>query len=212
MDLFVGLPGIQGRIERYHFDLLELTVQPALPRPKTLRAFREARPEMVFSLRLPSEYFEAPAIEEEVLTRLTQAREALGARFIVASTGAQFTPTQRNREKMRSFCQAWQTESCRVAWEPRGVWGDEELFEWTEEMNCLLVRDLTREDAPEGEEVYTRLLPFGLGARVTQNSIERLAERLENYERGYVVIQSDDARKARQRLREWLGIESESEL
>jgi len=206
MDLYVGLAAFRGRIERYGFELLELPVSASLPKQKTLRGYAEAKPKLRFSLRLPPEVIEGAAGSETLLARAIAASDALKASFIVVSSGPRFRPTTANRARLEAVCAQLVAEGRQVAWEPRGMWSADEVRRWAEDAGALVVRDLTRESAPEGDVVYTRLLPFGVGTRVTQNAVEKLAEALEGKSEAYVVIAGEGAQGARARLRQWLEL------
>ncbi|HSC89518.1 MAG TPA: hypothetical protein VLC09_19685 [Polyangiaceae bacterium] len=214
MDLYVGLGALRGRIERYRFDLLELPVSPSLPKNKTLRTFREAKPQLAFSLRLAPTFLEAPQLDEQQIARVNSAAEALGARFVVLPTGPRFRPTTSNRKRLIEAASRLAAEGRRVAWEPRGLWEQEELEVWTEAAGAQIVRDLTRDAASSADVEYTRLLPFGSGARVTQHSLERLALALQDKTAAYVVVVGEGVQGARSRLRQLLdvGAELESQL
>lgn len=207
MDLFVGLAGFRGKIERYRFDLLEFAVTPTLPKSKVLRGFREAKPRVVFSLRTAPSVLEGGADAEDNVERTIRSADALAARFVVLPSGPRFTPTTRNKTRLVESAQRLAAEGRVVAWEPRGVWEEAELAAWAEEAGVTIVRDLTRDDHVGGDVAYTRLLPFGTGARLTQNGLEKLVERLEPLQEAFVIVASEGAVQARTRLREWLGVE-----
>jgi hypothetical protein len=214
MDLYVGLPSLRGRIERYRFGLLELPVTASLAKNKTLRAFREAKPSLVFSLRLPPEVAEGAGDAQKLLARAVAAADVLGARFVVIATGPRFRPTTANKKRLIELADAVRGEGRRVSWEPRGMWADDELGEWSRAADVLLVRDLARESVGEGDIVYTRLLPFGVGTRVTQHALEKLALALDGKQAAYVVIGGEGAQNAQSRLRQmlaWGGSAGESE-
>lgn len=211
MDLYVGLAGSRGRIERYSFDLLELQVSPSLPKTKTLRALRAAKPQLVFSLRLQPEIIEGAPTAQGLLEKAMAAAETLDAKFLVVASGPRFRPTTLNRRRLTDVCETLRKGGVQVAWEPRGMWSAHELQQWSDEAGALLVRDLTRESAPSGPIVYTRLLPFGVGTRVTQNAVEKLAEQIAGKTAAYVVIQGEGAHGARARLRQWLELAGDDE-
>lgn len=208
MQLFVGLNSHRGSIKRYAFDLLELPVSASLPKRRTLREMRESKPELKFSLRLhPDVAMKGEAHED--MTRAVDAAEVLQAVAIVIPTGPRFTPTERNRVQLKKMVEALSAEGRQVAWEPRGVWSPNEAVKWAEDVGALLVRDLTREAPPPSAVIYTRLLPFGMGARVSQSAVEMLANRLESAETAYVVVQGEGAKGTRAQLRDWFELEDE---
>jgi hypothetical protein len=205
MKLHVGQAALQGGIRRYPFDMLELPVEQSLPQPKKLATWPDARPDRVFSLRLPLSSVLPSAEQQQLVALAREAREALGARWCVLSTGPATTPTPRNRAQLERLGQELRHEAWRLAWEPRGVWGPEEAERWAEELGFVLVRDLSREAPPPGAVIYTRLRGLGFGARVGARAVERLAMNLDEAEEAYVILEGDGAQRAATLLRELLA-------
>lgn len=206
MKLYVGQSSDRGSIKRFGLDLLEMSVSDSMPKPKTLREMHATRPNLKFALRLHPDAAQT-GVEHPDIARACGAAEALEADVIVVTTGPRFTPTERNQKMLAALGSALRAEGRHVAWEPRGVWAPAEAERIATDLQMLLVRDLTRERAQHGPVVYTRLLPFGLGARVSQSSIERLAGQLESAQEAYVVVQAQGARMTRAALREWFELE-----
>ncbi len=206
MNVLVGSTSFRGNIRRFGFDLLELPVSPTLPRPRTLRDYREERPELAVSLRLGPDVALAGTSHPDV-ERTRNAAVACGARVIVVSTPPRFSPAPSHRARLAEFARVFGETGALVAWEPRGVWARGEAQALAVDHGLLLVGDLTREEAAPGPVIYTRLLPLGFGARVSQSAVERIAERVQGAETAYVVIQGDGAKMARQRLRAALGLD-----
>lgn len=208
MQLFIGLNSHRGSIKRYGFDLLEMPISPSLPRLRTLRELRAQRTDLKFSLRLHPDSVQVGALHPDI-ARTTEAAEALAAEVIVVPTGPRMTPSSRNKLALARTFEALQGEGRRLAWEPRGVWGAAEAERIAEDLGALLVRDLTRERAPVSSTLYTRLLPFGSAARVSQNAVEILAQNLENAELAYVVVQSEGAKMLQSQLEDWFAPEED---
>ncbi len=203
MQLFVGLSSHRGSIKRFGFDLLEMPVSSSLPKVKTLRELRAQRPNLKFSLRVHPDSLQVGADHPDI-AKTAAAADALNAAVIVLATGPRFSPIRRNIETLRKIVAELSAEGREIAWEPRGVWAPEESEKLAAELGVLLVRDLTREAAPAlATTIYTRLLPFGTGARVSQNSIETLAQHLEVADVAYVVVQGDGAKMTRSQLKNW---------
>jgi hypothetical protein len=89
------------------------------------------------------------------------------------------------------------------------VWSLPETESWAEDLNLVLVRDLTQQPAPPGPNIYTRLLPFGTGARISQHAMETLASRLEGHDVAYVVVVGQGAKSTRNTLRDWFELGDE---
>ncbi len=194
-------------MQRFGFDLLELGVSATLPRPKVLAKYRQERPDLILSLRLHPEVAQVGPAHPDV-ARTQEAVRASGAQFVVIPTGPRFSPSIKRKKPLRALADALRIGETQVCWEPRGVWSSEEAVRWSHATDTLLVRDLTQEEAPPGPVVYTRLLPLGVAAKVTQHALETLADRLQDAEQAYVVIQGDGAKRARRELRSWFEEES----
>lgn len=206
MQLYVGVNSDRGSIKKFAFDLLEMPVTDSLPKARTLREMRESRPSLKFSLRLHPDVAQE-GVGHSDIERTAAAADALNAQVVVVPTGPRFTPTTHHRKMLGEVTEALRGEGRLIAWEPRGVWAPEEAQGIADGFDLLLVRDLTREEPPNGSAVYTRLLPFGFGARVSQNSLERLAGAIEEKETAFVVVQSEGAKRTRGALREWFALE-----
>lgn len=205
MQLFVGLGAHRGGIKRYPFDILELPVSPSLPKPKTLKEMKVDRSDLTFSLRLHPDVIHGGCAHPDI-ERACIARDILGVPVVVIPTGPRFTPTENNRTQLRALVEKLRSDTCRVAWEPRGVFAPREVERWATEIGALLVRDLTREAAYHEGIVYTRLLGLGFGARVSQDATEILASQIESAELAYVIVGGDGAKMTRTRLRELLDL------
>lgn len=209
MDLFVGRSDFRGQIKGYGFDLLELLVSSSMPKPATLARYRSDRPDVRYSVRLHPDVLTKGDVQDADVERAREAAEILGADFVVIPSGPRFTPTTRNRELLQRFTGALKGEGRHVGWEPRGLFEANEAEQWAETADALLVRDVSRERAPSGDLVYSRVLPFGHGKRLGQTALERLCSALEGKKSAYVVIDAEGASAARTNLREWLGVEEQ---
>jgi hypothetical protein len=76
-----------------------------------------------------------------------------------------------------------------IAWEPRGVWTDEDAEATASDLGVVLVRDLAEYEPPPGPIVYTRLLALGRNSRIGAGTIERVAERIEGAEEAFVIAE-----------------------
>ncbi|HEY3497403.1 MAG TPA: DUF72 domain-containing protein, partial [Polyangiaceae bacterium] len=201
----VGQASLKGHIERYAktFDLLEVKSEPALPSVKSLKRLSQQAPEgFLFSLVLPkklAELSETPAAA--TLAEVRAAASALGARFVLVRTPATFAPSTRSRSRLTALVEGLRSDTARVAWEPRGIWTDEEIALWAAELDILAVRDLAEQDPVPGPLVYTRLLALGRNARVGSGAIERVSERLEGVEEAFVIVEGQGAVQLAKRLR-----------
>jgi uncharacterized protein YecE (DUF72 family) len=210
MRLFVGQPLAGGDLRRYskRFNFLELDAGKTLPKAATLKRWLTEVPEgFAFSVVLPESIaaLDGSPIDEPLLARSLEAAELLGARFIVLRTPPSAHPSARTRRRLEELVARLPKDSRSVAWEPRGLWEDEDAEQAAEELGVLLVRDVSRGDAPPEDIVYTRLRALGGGGRVSSGAVERAADELEGHSEAYVVVEGATAVRAAKILREALG-------
>jgi uncharacterized protein YecE (DUF72 family) len=213
----VGRASLEGGIARYAraFDLVEISGERGRhPRRPGLLAWRKAAgDEFVFSVVVPAALaaLEAGAERTELLNHARMVADALGATWWLLRTPAAVAPSARSMRELKALVGELRTETRRVAWEPRGVWGDDGAPRAAEELGVHLVRDLAREDLlTDDDVVYTRLRALGEGARIGAAAAERVADRLEGASEAYVVVEGAGAGRVRQVLRDMLGAASEA--
>ena len=211
MLLRVGQDSLRGGdIARYasRFDLLELNAERGqIPRLATLHRWREQVPrQLVFSVTLGSRVGrldDGVELESDLESAL-RAVQVLAARWVVLQTGPTVTPSQRNRRRLEAVVARLPRESCRLAWEPRGLWEPEQQEEVCASLGMTLVRDLRRCELPRGPVAYTRLRALGAGARFSTEAAEVVAERAAGLDELYVVIEGQGARNGAEVLRRLL--------
>lgn len=216
MLLHIGQAGFSGEIARYlrAFDLLELSADPGrLPRLARLKSLaQEAPPGFVFSVKLPKSVTRVepgPDAERE-LAHALKAADVLGAHWLVVQTPPAATPGRRTRRRLDELSERL-GDARRIAWEPRGLWQENESAEVADALGWHLVRDLSRSPPPDEAVVYTRLLALGESSRVRTRDLERLAEHLESAESAYVVMEGRGAAGAARVLRELVGLDGASD-
>jgi uncharacterized protein YecE (DUF72 family) len=208
----VGRPSLEGGIARYahSFDLLEVAGEAGRhPRRPGLLEWRKSVPErFVFSVVVPSSLssFVARPDRAELVSHARMVADALEAAWWVVRTPPSVTPSIRTAREMEALVAELASAGRRIAWEPRGVWSDEEMTRAASRFGVHLVQDLAREErAHAGPVVYTRLRALGEGARIGAAAAERVAERLADAEDAYVVVEGAGAGRVRQVLREAAG-------
>jgi uncharacterized protein YecE (DUF72 family) len=208
MQLHVGQSTLRGDIGRYaeRFDLLELRAEPGkLPRAARLRKWLSEVPEgFVFSVVLPQRVGELDPSPEAhaLLEQALGTAEVLRAGWIVVQTPASVTPTTRSRERLAALVQKLPRGDRRIAWEPRGVWQDEEAERVSSALGVHLVRDVSRSPAPLGDVIYSRMRGLGHASRVRVSAVERLAERLAGSSESFVIIEGEGAVRGAALLRQ----------
>lgn len=211
MQLHVGQAALRGDIARYsrRFDLLELRAEPGkLPRAKVLREWVKAVPEnFVFSIMLPrvvGTLEPAPALDSALEQALSSA-DALAAGWIVLQTPASVRPNSRTRRRLAELVERLPRETRRVAWEPRGIWEEDESEQLAAELGVCLVRDLSRQPPAAGSAAYCRLIALGEASRVRMGAVEQVFENLSEFDEALVVIEGEGAVRAAQTLRQLAG-------
>jgi uncharacterized protein YecE (DUF72 family) len=209
----VGQAALKGHFERYAktFDFLEVKSDPTPPSPKYLKRLSQQAPEgFAFSLVLPKKLAELSATPAPAaLAEVRSAAGALGARFVLVRTPATFAPSARSRARLQALVEGLRGSSAALAWEPRGIWTDEEIADFAAELDVLAVRDLAEQDPAPGSLVYTRLLALGRNAKVGSGAIERVSERLEDREEAFVIVEGQGALAVARRLRPADAVEGE---
>jgi uncharacterized protein YecE (DUF72 family) len=216
MLLHIGQARLTGDPAKYFraFDLLELSADPGhLPRLARLKSLAsQAPPGFVFSVMLPKSAtrVEPGPDSERELAHALKAADLLGARWLVVQTPPAATPSRRTRQRLDELSERL-GDARRVAWEPRGLWQEDDAARVADERGWHLVRDLSRSPPPDEADVYTRLLALGESSRVRTRDIERVAEHLEGAESAHVVIEGRGAAGAARVLRELVGLDGASD-
>lgn len=208
MRLQVGTDSLRGDIRAYarRFDLLELFAEKGrLPRIERLREMRGAvTDEFVFSVRVGRRLatLEVGAETEQAKSYALEVAAALGARFLVLQTPHTVMPTARVRRRLVELARELDGDY-ELAWEPHGLWQDDDAAETAEQMGAVLVRDLSREAAPESSILYTRLRALGRSG-VSVDGLDRTALALAGADEAFVIIEGEGAVRAAATLRETL--------
>jgi uncharacterized protein YecE (DUF72 family) len=194
----VGQASLVGKLERYAkvFDFLEVRASPEPPAPSRMRRLRGTAPEgFHFALVVPPKLVELAVSEPDAaLVEATRsAATALGARWLTLRTPFSVAPSAKARARLARPVDALRGAATGLAWEPRGVWTDEDAEATAAGLGVVLVRDLAEHDAPEGPVVYTRLLALGRNSRIGAGIIERVSERLEGVEEAFVIAEGRGA-------------------
>ena len=216
MRLHVGTTNLVGDIAAYakRFDLLELSAERGkLPKSARLHELARGVPDgFEWSLVLPraaSALEPGPELEQELGFALDAAR-VLNARWLLLRTEPSVMPSARTRRRIGKVIELLPRAERRIAWEPRGLWEAEDAEAFARELDVTLVRDVAREEAPEGPTLYTRLRALGKSG-VSLDAIERVFETLVDFEDSYVVIEGQGAARAAKTLRELMGEASAEE-
>lgn len=204
LQLFVGQSNLRGAINKYasRFNLLELRAEPErLPRESVLRRWaEEVSDRFAFSVLLGPQHVQSSGEPSSMLSRAILAAKCLEAKWIVIQTEPMWGPSQKTKQRLAELFERLSGSGCRVAWEPHGVWQDEEALAFARELGMHYVRDIGRGD-PLGEDVvYSRMPGLGILSRMSLGAMERVARNLGNAAEAYLVVGGDGAGKLQQLL------------
>jgi len=205
--LLVGLPALQGKIEKYkdRYDMVEIRPgDTSVPRPPTLRKWRRAvPPAFVFSVVLPRVVGELAggAEADAALAEALQIAAALEARCVLLATPPEVRPTAANRRKIAALFERVPAEGVVRCWEPSGIWETEDVIATARTAGALPVLDAAREDLPPGPIVYTRLRALGKSAALGQGTVDKVADALRGRREAFVVVEGVGGARTRDALR-----------
>lgn len=201
MKIHVGVPELRGKLERFPFSFVEIQAARAVPRGRVLKAIAQARPDLKIALRAaPDLLLDA---EGEGAEKLALASKRVS--FVVLPTTHRSGPTKENLRRLGLLADRLRSDSTRVAWEPHGIFEAAEEQRWAREAGLILVRDLTRAEAPEGPIGYTRIRSLGTSARPSLHRIDVLADALAAYEEAFLVAEGPGALRLRSELLRMFG-------
>lgn len=156
---------------KYIADLryAELNLSTPLPKPSTLRRWREKLPEdFQLALRAPKAVWQGVAGggsargTDADATWLNEAADALGAVLVVLATGPGITTGQRDRDRLeRLFQQIDQGDDRKLAWRPTGLWEPETVQQLAARCGVLAGFDPLEDPTPTVDPLYGSLVAEG---------------------------------------------------
>jgi uncharacterized protein YecE (DUF72 family) len=234
----VGCAGFSMRLSKYfeRFDVVE--VQESFydpPTERTLGKWRRAAPEgFAFTMRAwqlithPASYSGYQRIrrpwDKEARDRfglfqsteqtkwawgiVRRAAEILDAKAIVFHTPSSFTPTRENRENFARFFGSLERGPYHLAWEPDGMWEDEEIEALCREFGLIAVIDPLVCRPCSGEAFYFRIREKtrGRGAHGEDDFFQIHSRAVAGEERvgeGFFIWNTRDAVGDAHRFRKW---------
>jgi uncharacterized protein YecE (DUF72 family) len=215
MKVYVGQSKVVGPISRYfgRFNFLEIGAEPGrCPRPAVLKQWRADAPKgFEFAVRLGQAVGAFAPDSEKILEFGLRAADALKAKWILLQTPATLGPSQRNRDRLKQLFERLLATGRYVAWDPRGVWGEEEVLPLISEVDVHWARDPSRYAMVEEPRAYARIPALGNASRVGLGLAERAGEGLQGFEEVYLVIEGDGAGRAAKIVRDIAQLPSEDE-
>lgn len=219
MHLYVGLSTIKGKIERYaqRFNLAEVRPgRDTLPKVARLGQWRNAVPDdFAFSVLIPNEVatLTSSPDADRLLADALDVAKALRARWLVLQTPASVMPGARSIGRLGEFFGKLRNQSAALAWEPRGVWQEEDAERLANEIGVHLVRDAARDALPDTESVYCRVRGLGEASRVRMAAIEHAADEILDRKEAFVLFDAaENAVSAADLLRRQVAGASDASL
>lgn len=134
-----------------------------------------------------------------------QAADTLGARVLVLPTPTDLSPGTRDREVLRSYFAALDAlgrsaagssgDDRWVAWQPSGVWTDEETVEEALRNDVVPVLDPIEDVTAPLPRAYARLGSLGARPRLSPSLLEQIVETYRDHDLAYVALRTDAAFK-----------------
>ncbi len=108
--------------------------------------------------------------------RVDVAAQVLESPVVLLRTGPDFTPTPTNIERLSAFVSAVERPGRRLVWQPRGLWGEEELETVARRSSLVCAVDpLSEETVTVDGWVYWRI--WGLGrSELAPSDLEAILE------------------------------------
>jgi uncharacterized protein YecE (DUF72 family) len=177
------------------FNLLEVRMDPEAPLSgKTLRRWRKAvPPTFAFSVVFPPVVAELrpSAAADRALEQTLEIATLLEAPVMLINNPVSVTPTATNRKRLEELVRRIPHDVVKLAWEPPGLWEEEDNRGIAAMLGLVLVGDAARESVAPGPVAYTRLRGLGESRRLSLARIDKMLERLQGYREIFVVIETD---------------------
>src|ERR1700690_2436204 len=197
----IGARRLESSLSAYakRFDFLEVHMparnQPA-PTLSTLRRWRkQVPPHFDFSVVVGpagSQLRAGNDLDHDLDTALAAA-DALQARCMLVVTPPQVTPAAVWRGLLAKVPGRLARDATFIAWEPRGLWENEDARRLAEPLGVLLVVDPLRDATPDGPVFYGRLRALGGTRSFGAAALERVVESIGARRDAYVVIETPTA-------------------
>jgi uncharacterized protein YecE (DUF72 family) len=195
--VYIGTRTLQGAFERYakKFNLLEIRSDPEVPlSSKTLRRWRKSvPPTFAFSVVLPPVVTELrpSADADRALDHCIETATLLESPVMLIANPISVTPTAANRKRLEELVRRIPHDVVRLAWEPPGLWEEEETRVVASRLGLVLVGDAARDPLAPGSVAYTRLRGLGDSRRLSLARLDKVVERLQAYREVFVIIETD---------------------
>lgn len=79
----------------------------------------------------------------------------------------------------------------KLAWEPAGLWEEEDTRVIAADLGLVLIGDAARDPLAPGQTAYARLRGLGDSRRLSLARMDKVLERLKPYRDAFVIIETD---------------------
>lgn len=195
--IYAGTRVKQGAIERYaqKFNLLEVRTDPETPLAlRTLRKWRKSvPPTFAFSVVLPDVVTELRFTDaaERALGEALESARVLESPVLLIPSPISVRPTATNKSRMAKLVERIPRDVIKLAWEPSGLWEEDDARALAAELGLVLVGDAARDPLAPGPVAYTRLRGLGDSRRLSLGRMEKLISHLRPFREAFVVIETD---------------------
>lgn len=208
MDLFVGQTSLKGDFKRYarDFNYVELLAEPQqLPNAKKVAALAsETRGKVQFGVVLSPRVWEGQA--DELLQYFHKIVKASAPVWAIVRTPRTLRPGPASERELAKRLEVLRplVGEAKLAWEARGLWEPAAVSRVAAALELTPVWDgLTLPTTSFGEAPsYVRFAELGVGSRVNEGRLEKLAVRAEECSALYVVVEGRGAQRTRQILQQ----------
>lgn len=206
MDLFLGQTSLKGDFRRYarEFNYVELLAEPQLlPNVKKVATLAgETRGKVQFGVVMSPRVWEAGG--DDLVGYFRKVARACEPSWLIVRTPPSVRPGSSSEREVAKRLEEVRAISgnARVAWDARGLWEPAGLRRAAQALGVTPVWDgLSLPTTSLGEEVsYVRFADLGVGGRVNEGRLERLAVKAQDCSALYVVVEGRGAQRTRQIL------------
>lgn len=206
MQLFVGQTSLRGDIRRYarEFNYVELLAEPqVLPNVKKVKGFAsETKGKVQFGVVVSPRIWEGGG--DELGTYFKKVAAACSPSWVIVRTPSSVRPGPASERELAKKIEELRplAVGAHLGWEPRGLWEPSMIARVAQQLGVVPVWDgLSLPNAGLGEgPAYVRFADLGVGARVNEGRLERMAVKAEQCESLHVVVEGRGASRTRQIL------------
>jgi hypothetical protein len=193
----------------------EIAPREPLPRPSTLKKWRNSAPEQArLAFRPPpGAWLRALGVPldcggKEAMNWMRDAADALGADALVLETGRHLTPGPRDRERLARLVARLEGSVHRpIVWVPGGLWDSEDAAQLAASIGAICGFDPLEGPAPSGALAYGRVRAIGARARLGEGLLRAIVDVSAESSAAstWIALESEDGMRKARRASEMLA-------